>query len=99
MDRGSSLTPTASARTKVRCVMANSELFEILLLAMVAGVILFRLYSVLGRRTGNERPPQDRFQLSPPADKAAADNVVALPVPRAADAPSDPVARGLADIR
>jgi predicted lipid-binding transport protein (Tim44 family) len=81
--------------------MANSDLFEILILAMVAGVIIFRLYSVLGRRTGNERPPQDRFQLSPPADKApvAADNVVPLPVPRSADAPADPLARGLNDIR
>ena len=81
--------------------MANSDLFEILILAMVAGVIIFRLYSVLGRRTGNERPPQDRFQLSPPADKApvAADNVVPLPVPRSAEAPADPVARGLFDIK
>ena len=82
--------------------MANSDLFEILLLAMVAGVIIFRLYSVLGRRTGNERPPQDRFQLSPPADKApvAADNVVALPAPvRTAEPSADPVARGLAEIK
>jgi predicted lipid-binding transport protein (Tim44 family) len=81
--------------------MANSDLFEILILATVAVAILFRLYSVLGRRTGNERPPQDRFQLSPPADKAgvAADNVVALPVPRSAEVPTDPVARGLFDIR
>ena len=81
--------------------MANSDLFEILLLAMVAAVIGFRLYSVLGRRTGNERPPQDRFQLSPPADKASvsADNVIALPKPRSADAPTDPLARGLFDIK
>ena len=82
--------------------MANSDLFEILALAMVAGVIVFRLYSVLGRRTGNERPPQDRFQLSPPADKAGvpSDNVVALPSPRSStDAPADPVARGLFDIK
>jgi predicted lipid-binding transport protein (Tim44 family) len=81
--------------------MANSDLFEILILATVAGVIIFRLYTVLGRRTGNERPPQDRFQLSPPAGKAdvAADNVVALPAPRGTDAPADPVGRGLFDIR
>jgi predicted lipid-binding transport protein (Tim44 family) len=83
--------------------MANSDLFEIVALAMVAGVIVFRLYTVLGRRTGNERPPQDRFQLSPPADKAAVstDNVVTLPVPAraAADTPTDPVARGLFDIK
>jgi predicted lipid-binding transport protein (Tim44 family) len=79
--------------------MANSDLFEILILATIAVVILFRLYSVLGRRTGNERPPHDRFQLSPPAGKVAADNVVPLPLPRSADAPADPVARGLFDIR
>jgi predicted lipid-binding transport protein (Tim44 family) len=36
-------------------IMANSQLIEILLLAMVAGVILFRLYTVLGRRTGHAR--------------------------------------------
>ncbi len=51
---------------------------------------------------GRERPQQDRFQLSPPADKSAVsgDNVVALPVPRGAiDAPADPVARGLFDIK
>jgi len=40
----------------------NSQLLLILLLATVAGIILFRLYSVLGRRTGNERPPQERFE-------------------------------------
>src|SRR6202000_3119921 len=82
--------------------MANSDLFEIVALAMIAGVIIFRLYTVLGRRTGNERPTQDRFQLSPPADKApvATDNVIALPVPpSAAEAPADPVARGLFDIK
>lgn len=81
--------------------MANSDLFEILALAMIAGVIVFRLYSVLGRRTGNERPPQDRFQLSPPADKAAAPsgNVIALPMPRSTEAPADPIARGLFDIK
>jgi predicted lipid-binding transport protein (Tim44 family) len=37
----------------------NAQLLEILFFAMVAGVILFRLYSVLGRRTGEERPPQE----------------------------------------
>src|SRR5665213_472728 len=61
--------------------MANSELFEILLLAMVAGVILFRLYTVLGRRTGHEPPPQQEpYRVSAPSDAPAnVDNVVALP--------------------
>ena len=32
--------------------MPDSQLFEILLAAVVAGIVLFRLYMVLGRRTG-----------------------------------------------
>ena len=32
-------------------------------LIVVAAVILFRLYTVLGRRTGNERPPQESYRL------------------------------------
>ncbi len=80
--------------------MANSELFEILLLAMIAGVILFRLYTVLGRRTGNEPPPrQEPYRVPNAPEKAiATDNVVALPAPRAS-LPADPVAQGLADIK
>jgi predicted lipid-binding transport protein (Tim44 family) len=82
----------------------NSQLLFILLLATVAGIILFRLYTVLGRRTGNERPPQERFEriggaTQPPK---SADNVVLLPDrsarPETAEA-SDPVTRGLLDIK
>lgn len=82
--------------------MANSQLLVIVALAMVAGVILFRLYAVLGRRTGNEREPRDRFQRADGAE--ARDNVVALPDrtgPRsdtAAAKPADPVERALTDI-
>ena len=41
--------------------MLSSQLLFILVLATIAGLILFRLYTVLGRRTGNERPPMDRL--------------------------------------
>lgn len=34
--------------------MPDTQLFEILLAAVVAGIVLFRLYTVLGRRTGHE---------------------------------------------
>lgn len=79
--------------------MANSQLLEILLLAMIAGVILFRLYTVLGRRTGHEPPPEP-YRVGAPAEQATDKaNVAALPAPRGADVPSDPVARGLADIK
>jgi predicted lipid-binding transport protein (Tim44 family) len=84
--------------------MPNSQFFDIFLIAVVAGVILFRLYTVLGRRTGNERPPQESYRLSggAPSD-APKDNVVTLPVAtraeQIADKPADPVARGLMDIK
>jgi predicted lipid-binding transport protein (Tim44 family) len=36
----------------------DRTLIEILVLAFVAGFVLFRLYTMLGRRTGEERPPE-----------------------------------------
>ena len=82
--------------------MANSQLLEIVLLAMIAVVILFRLYAVLGRRTGSEPPPQEPFRLSGPVEKTApSDNVIPLPQmagPRA-EQQAEPVASGLSAIR
>jgi predicted lipid-binding transport protein (Tim44 family) len=75
--------------------MAGSQLINIILIATVAGFILFRLYSVLGRRTGHERPPQDDYRLR------QAENAVGAPAQLAhtsAERPSDPVASGLFDI-
>jgi predicted lipid-binding transport protein (Tim44 family) len=80
---------------------ASFELVDILLIAMVAAFVLFRLYTVLGRRTGHERPPQDPFRRIPGAPQPAEDTVGASPkLGRAAtaDRPSDPVASGLFDI-
>ena len=77
--------------------------FDIILFAMIAGFLVLRLRSVLGRRTGNERR---RDSLMPRA-QATGDKVVVLP-PRepgaaapaaAAAAPADAVAAGLARIR
>jgi len=48
----------------------NLQIPEIVVFALVVAFLLFRLRSVLGRRTGNERPPQDasiRFFRNPPA--------------------------------
>ena len=36
----------------------DQGLLEIVILAFVAGFVLFRLYTTLGKRTGAERPPQ-----------------------------------------
>ena len=43
------------------------QLLEILLFAAIAGVLLFRLRSVLGRRTGNERPRLNPLAAPKPA--------------------------------
>jgi predicted lipid-binding transport protein (Tim44 family) len=61
--------------------LEQSGLIEILVLAFVAGFVLFRLYTTLGRRTGAERPvePQPaqgelprRAEGQPPATAPAA---------------------------
>jgi predicted lipid-binding transport protein (Tim44 family) len=52
------------------------QYLDIVLFAVIAGFLILRLRSVLGRRTGNERRP-DPFV--PPKPESAAENVVALP--------------------
>lgn len=84
--------------------MANSQLLVIVAIAIFAGVILFRLYSVLGRRTGNEREPGDRYRRvgGSAAPSGPGDNVVALPDRSGTAGPSRPVdetERGLTDIK
>lgn len=65
--------------------------FDIILFAVIAGFVIMRLHSVLGKRTGHEKPPHDPFsqQKKDPfasreddtANREAAnsDNVIALP--------------------
>ncbi|MCK5932048.1 Predicted lipid-binding transport protein, Tim44 family [Fulvimarina manganoxydans] len=57
--------------------------FGTIFIIVLAAIVLFQLYNVLGRRTGNERPPFDpysRDRNTAPKDEAAeADNVVTLP--------------------
>ena len=63
-----------------------------LLILAIAVVILFRLRSVLGRRTGNERPPVDPFarRRSETTRDEANDNVVNLPQNRGGETPATP---------
>jgi predicted lipid-binding transport protein (Tim44 family) len=82
--------------------MGDFQYFDIILFAMVAGFLVLRLRSVLGRRTGNER----RRDLFPRRAAPAADNVTTLVEPDkrvtrpAADVPAaDAVAEGLNRIR
>jgi predicted lipid-binding transport protein (Tim44 family) len=67
--------------------MPDSQTLGLLVAAMVAGVICFRLYTVLGRRTGHEPPPQPM-----PAPRPAS---LPQPVAETAPAPSN----GLLDIQ
>ena len=65
--------------------MTGSTVLEILILAGFAAFIAYRLYSVLGRRTGNERPPFDpingreRIETRRTTASPKDDNVVPLP--------------------
>ena len=61
--------------------MPDSQTLVLFVAAMVAGVVCFRLYSVLGRRTGHELPPQQAVPapqspnaLQPPAQPVQTSN-------------------------
>jgi len=58
----------------------DQNLLEIFVLALVAGFVLFRLYTTLGRRTGDEREPRP----APVQGGLSPDAPVARPVPSAA---------------
>ncbi len=53
------------------------QFIDIIFFAMVAGFIFLRLRSVLGRRTGHERPPSDYGAGG--QQKGGEDNVIAMP--------------------
>ncbi|MBC7906988.1 MAG: Tim44/TimA family putative adaptor protein [Rhodospirillaceae bacterium] len=87
---------------------------DIIFFAMVAAFLVLRLRNVLGRRTGNERPPPTQWgtkREAPVPDKpdavapdVAADNVVDLasarkPVPADVMLPPGPLGEGAAAIR
>jgi predicted lipid-binding transport protein (Tim44 family) len=80
-----------------------SEAFDIytLLFLVLAVVIFIRLRNVLGRRTGNERPPYDPY-TTPETKRAGApeanEPVVALPRGRSARAPVEASAPSMEDI-
>jgi len=80
-----------------------SEAFDIytLLFLVLAVVIFIRLRNVLGRRTGNERPPYDPY-TTPDAKRASSpeanEPVVALPRGRSARAPVETSGPSMEDI-
>ena len=69
------------------------DIYTIIFLALAVFIFL-RLRSVLGQRTGRERPPYDPYSAREAAPRPApGDNVVALPgrVPEPAAKPTEPV--------
>jgi predicted lipid-binding transport protein (Tim44 family) len=64
------------------------DIYTIIFLALAVFIFL-RLRSVLGQRTGRERPPYDPYSARDAVRSPASDKVVTLP-PRAADAAARP---------
>ncbi len=79
----------------------NSEYLQIVVFAVIALFVVYRLRSVLGRRTGHESPRSDPYSQRPEPESAR-DNVVALPEREeqdaAAESPKTPLEEGLAQI-
>lgn len=72
---------------------------DIIFFAMVAAFLVLRLRSVLGRRTGHERPRGSEYGNAS-GEPRANDNVVALPDRgKSTVAPDSPAAAGLAQIK
>ncbi len=89
--------------------MGDGQFFDIILFAMIAGFLVLRLRSVLGRRTGNERQRPDPFgrnrqqqqQQQRPEDKVIElpDHTGLKPADAPAAAAADPLAAGLTLVR
>lgn len=84
--------------------MFEDNIYTIIFLALAVFIFL-RLRSVLGRRTGRERPPYDPYSARDAVRSPATDKVVTLPSrsaeapPRIVDVPQTPAERwkGIAD--
>lgn len=79
-------------------------IFDIILFAMLAAFLVYRLRSVLGKRTGHEQRRSDRFSTSEGGADSGNDNVIALPEravaePMADIAPDSPLAAGITQIQ
>ncbi|NKB55484.1 MAG: Tim44/TimA family putative adaptor protein [Alphaproteobacteria bacterium] len=79
-------------------------IFDIILFAMLAAFLVYRLRSVLGKRTGHEQRRSDPFASPDKAAETGNDNVISLPdrTPEeaAADvAPDSPLSAGITQIK
>jgi predicted lipid-binding transport protein (Tim44 family) len=88
------LEPAARGKPETRDRLAEDmEFFDFgtIFFLVAAVVIFFQLRNVLGRRTGNERPPFDPYTAARTAKDAAAkpENVVSLPRKGVAGKPAE----------
>ncbi len=77
---------------------------DIIIFAMLAAFLIYRLGSVLGKRTGHEQKQPDMFAGPPQPEDVSEDNVIALPdraaeVPEQPRPPETPLEAGIADIQ
>ena len=77
------------------------DIYTIIFLALAVFIFL-RLRSVLGQRTGRERPPYDPYSARDAVRPSTNDNVVALPgrsadTPTAPAEPAEPAWKGVAE--
>ena len=69
-----------SSRTVAERMQDVFDIYTIIFLALAVFIFL-RLRSVLGQRTGRERPPYDPYSAREAARTSTTDNVVTLPRP------------------
>ncbi len=79
-------------------------IFDIILFAMLAAFLVYRLRGVLGKRTGQERRRADPFAPANDSADAENENVIALPDRTSEDSdeeaePETPLSAGIAQIR
>src|SRR3954462_1276374 len=74
------------------------DIYTIIFLALAVFIFL-RLRSVLGQRTGRERPPYDPYSAREAARTSTNDNVVSLPPRPASEAAAPPPAEAAAGDR
>ena len=82
--------------------MGDFQYFDIILFAMIAGFLVLRLRSVLGRRTGNERRRDGFIRTRAPVSERAAsggESATGATVVPLTTTPIDGVAQGLDRIR
>jgi predicted lipid-binding transport protein (Tim44 family) len=87
-------SPYASGRSQcgyTGSTVLDQGFVEIAVLAFIAGLILFRLYTTLGKRTGSERPAEPR----PAPAQGELPRASAVPAPMPGALPAGPGGEGL----